>query len=643
MELTARTAAGAEAGRDRRAARRGARESRGARTTATAATRSRASRALPRRGYLAAPVPAGAGRPRRELRARRRRRLGPAGPRRRVRGDRRQHAPRRRAEPRAPLADGARRRRGPPRGARSPPRCATIAARRRRARGRAERAGPGPHAARRREAARTADGWRIDGHKIFCTMSPAATALLTSVRFVDDDGVERYGYVQIPRRRARRARSTTTGTRSACAPRAATRSRFDGVELPASALRGGFPAGDAGAVPRAQPDRRAVPRLGVARHRRGGVRARRARPERIGDDARARMLVAEAAIDLAAARAALSRAAALIDEHHARNPADDGTDEEIVALFAEAQAAKTFINEAASRVVDRALALSGGAGYLNGSPLARAYRDVRAGAFMHPLGANRAYEFLGDVALGRPTRSAERADRDRHHRGRAGRPRAEHAPARGRPRARDPRARARGRALALGALGVAHAADAELAQRAAGRPAAAGAHGYLGRAGLLAHLEAYAARRAGPRAHDRPARRAQPATATSSAPTAATGRRRNVVIATGDCDVRASPPWPPPLRRPCISCTPRGYRRPDELPDGWRARRRRRAPRASSWPPSCAGPAATSCSPSGGMSACRAPIAVATSSSGSTAPGCSTRTRRRARPRGRAARPRASR
>jgi hypothetical protein len=35
------------------------------------------------------------------------------------------------------------------------------------------------------------------------------------------------------------------------------------------------------------------------------------------------------------------------------------------------------------------------------SPLARAYRDVRATAFMHPLGANRAYPFLGELALGR--------------------------------------------------------------------------------------------------------------------------------------------------------------------------------------------------------------------------------------------------
>lgn len=66
-----------------------------------------------------------------------------------------------------------------------------------------------------------------------------------------------------------------------------------------------------------------------------------------------------------------------------------------------AQAAKAFISQPAPRIVDRALALSGGAGYLNGSPLAHAYGDVRAGAFMHPLGDNRAYEFLGQVALGR--------------------------------------------------------------------------------------------------------------------------------------------------------------------------------------------------------------------------------------------------
>ena len=250
------------------------------------------------------------------------------------------------------------------------------------------------------EAVRTDGGWRIDGHKVFCTMAPAATILLTSVRFADDDGGERYAYVEIP--------ADAPGVRinddwDALGMRASGSHSvtFDGVELPAAALRGGFPTGRP--VPYLERNLpsglfHASASLGIAE----AAFARAARPERINGDARAPMLVAESAIDLTASRATISRAAALIDEHHAANPTADGTDEEITALFAEGQAAKTFVNEAATRVVDRALALSGGAGYLNGSPLARAYRDVRAGAFMHPLGANRAYDFIADVALGRP-------------------------------------------------------------------------------------------------------------------------------------------------------------------------------------------------------------------------------------------------
>jgi L-evernosamine nitrososynthase len=249
------------------------------------------------------------------------------------------------------------------------------------------------------EARRTDTGWRVDGHKIFCTMSPAATILLTSVRFLDESGVQRYGYAEIP--------AATPGVRinhdwDAMGMRASGSHSvtFDGVELPAAALRGGFPTGrQVPYLERNLPSGlfHASASLGIAE----AAFARAARPERIGDDARARMLVAESAIDLATARAAISRAATLIDEHHAANPTDDGSDEDIIALFAEGQAAKTFVNDAATRVVDRALALSGGAGYLNGSPLARAYRDVRAGAFMHPLGANRAYDFLANIALGR--------------------------------------------------------------------------------------------------------------------------------------------------------------------------------------------------------------------------------------------------
>jgi alkylation response protein AidB-like acyl-CoA dehydrogenase len=237
-------------------------------------------------------------------------------------------------------------------------------------------------------ATRTESGWRIEGRKIFCTMSPAATVLQTAVTFVGDDGVERYGYAAID--------PATDGVRihddwDALGMRASGSNSvtFSGVEVPLSALRGGFLAGDA----EAYMDRNLVAglfhssaSLGIAEAAVATSHAAVRVP-----DARARTLVAENAIELGACRATLARAAALVDE----------SDEPLVALFAEAQAAKAFVNEAAARIVDRALALSGGAGYLNGHPLARAYRDVRAGSFMQPLGANRAYDLLGDVALGR--------------------------------------------------------------------------------------------------------------------------------------------------------------------------------------------------------------------------------------------------
>ena len=252
-------------------------------------------------------------------------------------------------------------------------------------------------------ATRTQSGWRIDGRKMFCTMSPAATDLYVAVTYTDDDGVERYAYAMVPtdsRRRRRARRLGRAGHARLRQQLGLARGRRTARVRRARRLQSRRP----GAVHGAQPDRRAVPRGGLARHRRGSRPiARRGIAGRINGDARPRMQMADNSVDLAAARGVLSRAAALIDEHRAANPTSDGTAEELEALFAEAQAAKAFVNEAAARIVDRALALSGGAGYLNGSPLARAYRDVKAGSFMHPLGANRAYEHLAHVALGEET------------------------------------------------------------------------------------------------------------------------------------------------------------------------------------------------------------------------------------------------
>lgn len=243
-------------------------------------------------------------------------------------------------------------------------------------------------------ARRTDDGWVVSGRKVFCTMSPAADVLFTAVTYLDGEGRETYGYAMVPAATpgvvvhddwdALGMRSSGSNSVS-----------FDNVRLRASALRGGFPAGSAAGYVERNIDGglfHAAVALGVAEGAHADAAAavgRRPGPP----DGRTRTLAAESAIELAACRAILARAGTLLDEDLAPESANP------TALFAEAQAAKTFVGEAAVRVVDRALALSGGAGYLNGSPLARAYRDVRATAFMHPLGSNRAYDYLGAHAL----------------------------------------------------------------------------------------------------------------------------------------------------------------------------------------------------------------------------------------------------
>ncbi|HET8951607.1 MAG TPA: acyl-CoA dehydrogenase family protein, partial [Solirubrobacteraceae bacterium] len=249
-------------------------------------------------------------------------------------------------------------------------------------------------------ATRIDSGWRIDGRKIFCTMSPAATVLFTAVTFRDDDGNDRYGYARVP---AGTPGMTVNDDWDALGMRASGSHSvtFDGAEVPASALRGGFPVGSV--LPYIEANLtaglfHAAASLGIAEAAHGTVTEALARRNGSFKEGRGSTLLAESTIDLSAQRAMLSRTATLVDGYYA---SDADGDPALVQLFAEVQAAKTFVNESATRVVDRALALSGGAGYMAGNPLARHYRDVRAGAFMHPLGSNRAYDVLAQIALSR--------------------------------------------------------------------------------------------------------------------------------------------------------------------------------------------------------------------------------------------------
>ena len=109
-------------------------------------------------------------------------------------------------------------------------------------RDRRQRAGPGPHASRDDRPRAPSPAGASTARKIFCTMSPAATVLFTTVSFVDDEGQERYGYARIP---ADAPGVVIHDDWDALGMRASGSHSvtFDEVELPASALRGGFPVG----------------------------------------------------------------------------------------------------------------------------------------------------------------------------------------------------------------------------------------------------------------------------------------------------------------------------------------------------------------------------------------------------------------
>src|SRR5262249_27124878 len=92
-------------------------------------------------------------------------------------------------------------------------------------------------------ATRTESGWRIDGRKMFCTMSPAATDLYVAVSYSDDAGTQRYAYAMVP---TNAPGVVVNDDWDALGMRASGSNSvsFNGVELPESGVRGGFTAGD---------------------------------------------------------------------------------------------------------------------------------------------------------------------------------------------------------------------------------------------------------------------------------------------------------------------------------------------------------------------------------------------------------------
>jgi alkylation response protein AidB-like acyl-CoA dehydrogenase len=253
-------------------------------------------------------------------------------------------------------------------------------------------------------ATRLADGWAINGRKAFATMASAATILNVAVTYVNAQGEERYGFALVP--------SATSGVVfhddwDALGMRASASGSisFEDVRIGTDALRDGFPAGtySAALLDRYLPSGafHAAASLGIAEAAHANVvTTLRRRVGTVVNDPHAITELADNVVDLAAMRASFDRAGHLLDGYFAAHVSGETALDAAQAMYGEVQSCKAFLTATAVRVVDRALALSGGAGYLAKHPLAKAWRDVRAGGFMHPIGANRAGAILARTALG---------------------------------------------------------------------------------------------------------------------------------------------------------------------------------------------------------------------------------------------------
>ena len=259
------------------------------------------------------------------------------------------------------------------------------------------------------EATKVDAGWHLNGRKIFGSLSPAASHMMIVCRFRDPQGGLRRAMASIPSGSAgvdiknnwdalgmRASGSHDIVFEDCFVPEAALREDGPWGEWTERFLSGqmAFNMGLVAAFLGIAEAARDLAVLTITRRRRGP------NSQSVAERPAIQHLIAEIEIDLAAARAMLARTATMADAFFSQHLAGSAPLGELHELMKDFQCTKWFVNRKAIEIVDRALTASGGAGYLTANPLARLYRDVRAGPFMQVFSPNEAFEYIGKVALG---------------------------------------------------------------------------------------------------------------------------------------------------------------------------------------------------------------------------------------------------
>jgi alkylation response protein AidB-like acyl-CoA dehydrogenase len=247
-------------------------------------------------------------------------------------------------------------------------------------------------------------GYRVDGRKIFGTNAPVATHFHAFFRAPDGDG----GWWTMGAIVARDTPGLTInddwdalGMRASGSPSLL----FTDCFVPAEAAQPFAPWGEIDPgfliVAHAAITAQAGVFLGIAEAAREWVidmattKTKAPSGRAVGERVGIQRAVADMEIELETCRAVVDRHARLSDEMLVSADADRA-----VTAMRELQCMRIVANRAAINVVDVALQISGGAGYMQGNPLARLYRDVRAGPFMQLYSPNEAYEVIAKAALG---------------------------------------------------------------------------------------------------------------------------------------------------------------------------------------------------------------------------------------------------
>ena len=255
-------------------------------------------------------------------------------------------------------------------------------------------------------ATETDEGWRIDGHKMFVTMSPLATHVAMNLKMQDEHG-DHLGTVLLPINTAgitpqndwdslgmRSSGSQSVLFENVCVPRHSVRRLGPwgqwSTDLLMNRTLGNLPL--------------VAAFLGIAEHARELALGSLATQKRLGDlvnkSSGVQQLVGEMEMELATCQAILQKTGEAVDDWLAKAQETPPTIEDGHKLMKDYQCAKWVVNKGAISIVDKAMDLIGGGGFMNAHPLTQLYRDVRAGPFMQPHAPTEIRGYIGQVALG---------------------------------------------------------------------------------------------------------------------------------------------------------------------------------------------------------------------------------------------------